>query len=253
MARRTKTTAILGFMAVAVAVAAFAATYVLRDDDPTSRADEPPAGPDRSITPEPGATPDTTQPFWHIPYVNQDREKPTFVGELNGFTIDPAMEGRSPYEICPGQGLHPPRPGEEFAAVVAEGPLQIDPAELPEGTEPHGPPSSFFCGEDVATVVWVFRVRAGTPGVDEGGTLLEVARVRGMERVNHSAPGERWAAATIVGERAVVSKPVIAVGGKVVGSCYVAVYQPETDVMTSVLALSASEEFCISVAETMLR
>lgn len=252
MARRTKISATLGFTAVAVAVAAFAATYVLRDDDPTSRADEPPAGPDRTITPEPGATPDTTQPFWHIPYVNQDREKPTFVGELNGFTIDPAMEGRSPYEICPGEGLHPPRPGEEFAALK-EGPLQIDPALLPDGIEREGHyPDSFLCRDELVLALWTFDIRPGTPGANAGGGGVNILRSRGLERVVREAPADRWSATTIAGYRAIVSGPIVAIGDKQYGSCYAAVYQPDSDVMT-VVSATANEQFCISVVEAVLR
>lgn len=43
--------------------------------------------PPDDVTPEPGTTPDTSEPFWDIPYRNAEEQLPDFQGDLNGITV----------------------------------------------------------------------------------------------------------------------------------------------------------------------
>jgi hypothetical protein len=252
--------------ALAIAMASFALVYSLRDPDRRTVAEGPiafpsevpspgvgpkiePPGPD--VTPEPGMTPDTSKAFWFVPYLNQDRQKPRFVGELNGLQIDPASKGRSALEICPPTGLDLPPPGTTVEVATQLGPLQLDPARMPAGVKPVGLPGVFVCGPDVAQVYWNFEYPAGTPGVNPGGGAINVSRMRGQEPVIHAAPQDRWLATRVAGMPAVASPPIITVNNKSVGTCFVAVYDPETDVLTTVLA-GESLEFCLAVAKEVV-
>lgn len=49
--------------------------------------EENPPGPD--VTPEPGATPDTSLSWWHVPYLNQERMAEVRVQEITGITVGP--------------------------------------------------------------------------------------------------------------------------------------------------------------------
>ena len=65
---------------VAVGASAFTVIYATRGSDAVTQAQAPIDRPAKDVTPPPGATPDTSKPFWHIPYINQDEKRPTFVG-----------------------------------------------------------------------------------------------------------------------------------------------------------------------------
>jgi hypothetical protein len=147
-----------------------------------------------------------------VPYVNQDKEKPIFEGSLNGYDIDPDWKGRSAIEVCPPDGLRSPAPGTELETVSAEGPLQILPTDFGFTAEALEPPYAFLCGEDLTVVYWAFRVPAGTPDVNPGGSDLLITRSRGIEPLNRAAPEDRWHIITIDGHPAVASDPVVAAG-----------------------------------------
>jgi hypothetical protein len=251
--RRRNRIALLIVGALAATAIATLGTYSVRGSDPVSRADEPPRGPDKSATPLPGTTPDTTQPFWHYPFINQDRLRPHFAGQLNGYTIDPGWKGRSPFDLCPGTGLHPPEPARVLETVVGNGPMQIDPRRLPAGVTPESPPDSFLCGNELMQVVWSFDVKAGTPDVNEGGSGLDIWRIRGLDPIQWGAPIERWKAITIAGRPAVLSGPIVTVGTKQFGSCFLGIYDREADVLTGIVGTSANEPFCIKVGEALFR
>lgn len=233
-----------------VGIAAFVAAYTLRGPDEVTTASGSPERPSKEVTPEPGATPDTAAPFWHIPYVKQDEQKPPFSGEFNGYQIAPGGEGkveRTAYDLCPGVGLDAAAPDKLLATVTAPGPLRIDPQSLPVGVRSRDLPGAFLCHGELALAYWLFHAEAGTVDVNPGGSPLSINRIRGQEPVIHSAPEDRWVAVTIGGLPAVVARPIVTVGDEQFGACFAAVYNPDSDVFTTVSAHAANAEFCIAV------
>lgn len=244
----------LGGAALLVAAIAFGATYMLRGPEELADAEAPPPTfPARDVTPEPGSTPSTEAPFWHVPYINEDASKPLFSGDISGIRIDPNAPGGTGYDACPGTGLMPPEPRAELKTATAPGPLSIDPSRLPAGITPADLPDGWLCKGELNQLNWAFSVAAGTANANEGGSSLLIHRRRGLEPIRHAAPEERWGAARINGHDAVVSSPVVAIGSKQFGACFAAVYDKESDVLTTVLASAAMSEFCIEVAEAIVR
>ena len=235
----------------AVALGAFAVVYLGRGDEHPARAGQSGEPSDGAPTAAAGETPDTSQPFWHMPYVEADAAREPFAGDLNGFVIDPdpARSGRTGFDVCPDVGLGPPPPGSELSFATAPGPLQIDPRALPEGIAPSNLPEVFLCRGEVAEIGWTFSVRAGTADANEGGSGLYIRRVKGNEVITYGAPSERWVEASVHGLPVIVSKPIITVGAKQFGGCFLAAYNPETDVLTTVSGLAANEGLCLRVAE----
>lgn len=251
----TSTKAIAGAVACVLAgVAVFIGVYTLRGSDQPIQAGPPPGPPGAGVTPIPGSTPDTSLPFWHIPYINQDNQRPRYSGLLNGFTIDPGWHGKSAYDVCPGTGLEAARSPRE--TVSAPGPLQIEPSVLPGGVSATSftpLPDAWLCKGEPVQFGWSLSVEAGTPDVNPGGSALYISRIRGREPVIHAAPKERWSTTTVAGSPAIVSSPIVVAGDKQFGACFVAVYQEQTDVMTTVLASAANDPFCLRVAEAVLK
>lgn len=88
---------------------AFGSTYSLRGPDRPSRAadGDPATLPDG--TPVPGTTPDTSQPFWWVPYQNAGNLAKKFEGERNGVRITLNPELRLD-RACPGEfRIAPPK------------------------------------------------------------------------------------------------------------------------------------------------
>jgi len=248
--------ALLVLAVVTTTVVAFGATYWLRGPEPVGIAQQPPVSPGLDTTPIPGVMADTSQPFWHIPYINQDREKPTFTGTLNGYEINPGGVGRkerTAFDMCPGVGLSDPAPGRLLPTVTGPGPLRIDPRTLPEGVVPTDGPYAFLCRDNPAITYWLFHVDAGTPHANPGGSDLSIHRNVGRDPVTHAAPRDRWSAVTIAGLPAVVASPIVSIGDKQFGDCFVALYDPRSDVFTTVSAGAANAEFCTSVMEVLVR
>lgn len=241
-----------GLMAVALAMAAFTITYLARGSDPASRAQPPGDGPATGATPLPSATPDTSQPFWYMPYVNADQAKPPFVGTLNGIPIDPDHQGRTPYEVCGGSGMDLVDPDVLMETVTRAGPLAVNPARFPASVRSLDGPWAWTCPDGLAQVSWIFHVAAGTAHVNPGGSDLTVDRIRGLDPVMHSAPADRWFAAEVAGRPAVAQRPVVVAGDKQFGSCFVAVWDVRSNILTTVSAGAANAEFCLLIAEEVV-
>lgn len=240
-------------LVVAVGVGAFTIVYATRGSDAVSQAQAPIEPPAKDVTPPPGGTPDTSKPFWHIPYINQDEKRPIFVGTLNGYTIDPAAPERSAYDVCPGVGLDQAYPSTADGLVAAPGPLRIDPSSLPALLGEMTRTDAWACKGNLTMVSRSFRLKPGAEGVNEGGGSLQIFRAIGNDPVGWAAPQERWNAIQVNGLPAVVSRPIVSVGTKQFGDCFVAVYEPRTDVKTTVWGAAANESVCLAVAEAVIQ
>ena len=164
-----------GLVVLGAFAASFAIPYwLVRGDDTVLRAQEPGAGPavelprllgidpdDTEVTPVPGSTPDTSAPFWFIPYVNADNKKPRFRGSLGGLEIDPDfVDTRTGADVCPGEGhLREPFPDEYLALIADPGPFSIDPRSMPAGLTPSEVPTVLVCGpSEIWLTSWFFSV-----------------------------------------------------------------------------------------------
>ncbi len=265
--------AVVGALLLGAVAASFAIPYwLLRDEDPVTRAQGPAGAPDSTpgrtgtprpaidpndteVTPVPGSTPDTTQPFWFIPYVNADRKKLPFKGNLNGFEIDPDyVDRRTGFDACPGEGLTDPPYDQYRATVVQPGPFSIDPAKLPAGLTSLDGPWVFVCKRvEIWITQWTFSVQAGTPGANPGGGSISVTKTRGLRPIAVPRPSDRWSSATIAGRPAIVSGPFVTAEKGQFGSCMAFVYDRDHDVLTEVVGTSANTVLCVDVAEAVLR
>lgn len=225
-------------LAAAVAVAVMA--WALGEDSDSAPADggeTPGPGASATVAGSPTVTPSAP-----------------FVGTLNGTAIDPGWRGPPPFEVCPEVGLEPVSPVELLQGTVAgQDRLRVDPALMPEGVAQAEAPGGFACRGNLVEVAWAFSVAPGTADANPGGGTVFVRRVVGNEPLQHGAPAERWSAATIGRQPAVVLRAVVEEEGRQFGECLAAFYDAETDVLTTVVAVAANGAFCVRVAESVAR
>lgn len=239
---------IVGGLAILTFMLAFATIYIVREPDAPGAASERPSTPDQSATVEPNATPDTSQPGWHIPHVNEWDASDKFSGELNGFIIDPSATPVPALEVC-ATGLDQLPNAEAATAATSDGPLQVDPTRLPAGVTAGEAPMVWLCGQDIYQVAWSMGAAAGTDEVNTNGSPLFIHRVKGKVALSGGAPEDAWEIFQVGGQPAVGHDSIVSVGDAQFGSCRAAVYDAETDVMTVVTADAANLPFCKAVLE----
>lgn len=149
-------------------------------------------GPDE--TPVPGTTPDTSKPFWYIPYLNQDRLAAKFHGNINGIevgaTSGPVMECEQVY-----------RP--DWEAAIAGTAFATDFSSLPAGISLASAPEVVFCDDGrPLRMEAVMDVGAQVEGAGPGGAQIAMSRVAGVRWWREAAPPERWHAGVIDGQPA---------------------------------------------------
>ncbi len=201
--------------------------------------------PGRTVTPEPGSTPDRSQPFWFVPYQNADRMKPRFEGELNGFLIEfGADDGR---EGCPSP--------EWLDSLESEGTeMSVFPRVLPEGTMvEHGSLSTglaTICSGRIVHAFAKFIVPAEPPEGRLGGSF-SVVRMRVPAPVISSVlvPEDRWMEASFGGRSAVVARPILDELG--LGRSAIAVYDMTTGILTLLDADGIPHEELMAVARSL--
>jgi hypothetical protein len=184
-----------------------------------------PRGPD--VTPVPGATPDVSQPWWYVPYVNADAKKPLFAGLVNGVFISTDPEG--PDIPC----------GDAAAADLsaADGrPLAIHPSYISPGTTPE-PASNgqavALCNGQLASAEARFSVAPDDSKGLRGGSFAIYRFRSSTARAQALAPADRWGSGTVNGIRAAVASPILADLG--VGNSALVFY--ENGVVTRVTAV----------------
>lgn len=200
---------------------------------------EVPPGPNE--TPVPGSTPDTTRPFWYVPYENQDRLTPKFHGTINGIEVGRAS---GPAPSCAGVSIKP-----DFD-VVRGSAFQIQVSALPKGVALAGPPQIAQCPD--GRIIWMtfeLNVVPGTPGANEGGGGITVWRWADVRWIPQEAPAERWKPSSIAGRPAVVLRPVL----DNVGQSAIVVADDATGGSTTLLGVSVSPGLIQQVAEALYR
>jgi hypothetical protein len=140
-----------------------------------------------------------------------------------------------------------------LATVTSKGALQIDPKALGEGISASTLPEAFLCKGTLALVDWTLSVAPGTASVNPGGSDLIITRSKGKDPVIHSAPLDRWHSVAVAGNPGILSSPIVSVGNKQFGDCFLAVYQATTDVLTTITGTAANDGFCLAIGEAILR
>jgi DNA-binding CsgD family transcriptional regulator len=221
----------------AVAKGSEAATvFVPTATPPTLVVGEPP-GPD--VTPIPGATPDTSQPWWYVPYLNADRDKPRFDGTLAGIRIGPNVD---PGSSCEGgvtsMGTVSDTTGTRFDLEL--------PYQPPQTTRQPGSEYVMLCDGQVVSSEADYTVAADSTGSPFGGSL-KVYRHVGDPIASLSIASERWRAGTIATRPAAIAEPILPDIG--LGESAVVVYGD--GVLTEVHADGIPMDELMKVAESL--
>lgn len=227
---------------------------------PTARAEWPPyppgEGPGRGpalvdppgadVTPIPGATPDTTQPWWYVPYLNAERLKGPFEGMIGAFRVQVA-----PFDVaqgCKEIQLKPPSSAQST-------PLEISPDYLPAGRVAageidHVAPNSVavVCDGQLISAERTFEIEVPDGSGDSSqGLSISVLRYRGERVVSAHMSAERWMVGEVAGAPAAFASPVV---GKV-GQSAVLVAQGEY--VTRVFGQGVSLDELRRVAEGIVK
>ena len=164
-----------------------------------------------------------------------------FEGELAGITTTKTPVDRSPFDICAGGLDQLPVPQARAIASQPGGRLAVDPARLPAGLSVSdiSAPDVFVCGSEAVSVVELLRVLPGTPNFNPGGgTVIVMREGFGPPQLRAGAPRDRWRLVDVGGVTGVVEDPV---GGRGPGreGCRAALWNPDTEVFTSIDAITA--------------
>lgn len=179
--------------------------------------------PGPEVTPEPGATPDTTKPFWYIPYENAERMKPKVQGELNGITVG-VTDGPS---LDCGFGGH--LFGEEALAATKGTPFEINFDQLPDGVKPMVETAEVFLCED-GSPHWL-NIDLDQRTLGSTRFHISIARWWGLTLWVDSGSAERWSTGTVAGRNAVFLDQIIP--GRL-GDASVIVLDPEIEGSTRI-------------------
>ncbi len=201
-----------------------------------------PPGPD--VTPIPGATPDTSQPWWYVPYSNAEQRKPLFQGDVNGIAI--TLGDAGPDLPCTEVT------SAELSAVDGTS-LAINLSWVPPGTSPPQPTTGglavAICNGQLASSEASFEVAGDEAKRVYGGFFAiyryrsSVARAQAFVRVG------RWSAGTVAGIPAAVGAPILPEIG--LGSSAIVFYKD--GVVTRVTADGLPLKQVLQIAEGLLR
>ena len=200
------------------AAGSFYARDALRSDAPESAATptSPVVRGSSLSTPEPGETPDPTQPDWYLKWVHQDgmRERRDIV--VNGFSVGPGVQ---PQQGTPCDERNGPQATDFNSAQASR--VAIHPSYLPFGLSVTDG-SAVSCGDEIALNVvlmelpqvddvdLISRTKRGEDyfALPRGGSI-EILRVVAEPAWSSSIPPERWMPGTIAGLPAAIGRPLI--------------------------------------------
>ncbi len=194
-------------------------------------------GPD--VTPEPGSTPDTSVPYWYVPYQNADNKLPRADQEVAGVLVGPTAAIQVAYpERCDSGGYV-----SDFSKV-ASSPLSIAPSFLPAQASVDFQEAT-DCDDFVLTHELIYfvhpedgvetRIRSGEVDFfeSEHGGQIRVFRARvSAPAFPLDVPTARWTAGTVAGHPAALARPILDGG---YGEAAVVVWDAASGVMTAVV------------------
>ena len=105
--------------------------YLVRSPEPVIHAQTSPTIPAANATPAPNSTPDTSSPFWYVPYLNQERDAVKFDGAIAGVSITAQANQANGFDVCPGTGRTRAPGVSAVQAARNAGAVKIDDRTLP--------------------------------------------------------------------------------------------------------------------------
>lgn len=202
------------------------------------------APPGPSVTPKPGETPDTTKPFWYVPFGNQDRMAPKQTDPVNGIRFG-VKDG--PLPLCTKTTIP-----KDWHAAVAGTSFDLKIGSLPAGATLRGTPRVGQCADD-GRIMWIiadFNVAPAT-GVNDGGGALTISRWEAVRWYSQEFSASLVSAAQVHGRPAVfVEVPITA---KIIGQAAVVVVDDEIQGSTMLLGSDVSLAVIKNVAEALYR
>lgn len=206
---------------------------------------DPPAN---DVTPEPGSTPDTSQPWWWKPWENAERDQPIFEGELAGILIqrEPAPTRA---DVLANEGCEPfyPTPRREARGTA----LDPEPPWLPANSHPIDDEFdiAIWCGNDVLSARAQWRV---PPDQESGLHGAEILVYRyffdGTPAAMVALPEGRWFQSDVAGFPAAVARPLVENGFGQSAIVFV-----DGDIVTQVVARGLTVEQLLHIAGGLAR
>lgn len=194
-------------------------------------------GPD--VTPIPGATPDTSQPWWYVPYLNAQRDKPLLDSTIAGIRIGPDVDpGSSCTDGTSSLGTVADTQGTRFDLEL--------PYQPPATVRQPGNEYVTLCDGQVVSSEADYTVGANPAGSPFGGSF-KVYRHVGDPIASLSIASERWRTGTVATLPAAIAEPILPDIG--LGESAVVVFNDE--VVTVVRGNNIPMDEVLKVAESL--
>lgn len=202
--RRTFQVIAVTLVLAGIGVGSFFAVRTLTGGSGPASAENPPTAfpepPGPNVTPAPGTTPDTSKPWWYVPYLNAERDKPLFDGTIAGVRI---AYGEDPGNVCPD--------GKQTIGSYNDTigtSLSLKPSYLPKGAEPESDAFVGLCDGKPAIAQATYLVSAD-PLVPRYGGSIVILRHRGKPVASLAIPRDRWHEGTVAGHHAAIAEPIL--------------------------------------------
>lgn len=241
---------------VAVAVGFTLGRVVLTDETATAQPGAQPAGApgqrtppvDPDATPPPGATPDTSQPLWYVPYLNRNRDFPEFDGELNGIKIHLHARAGDPNPRGCGGSFEVALGDAALQAAVSAG-LISESFDIPGAVPAENRPILELCDGKPQFFQQLYSFPPDHARANRGGGYAEIQVLVGSDTAHIGQPEERWTTGSVKGLPAAFLRPILET--PVLGDSAVLVLRPGP-VLLQVVCAEASLSLCQDVAAEVL-
>ncbi len=244
LGRRTSIGAVLAVLVLGAA--AFGLGRIAGSDDAATAQPGPvePPGPD--VTPVPGSTPDTSKPFWYVPYDNANDKLARFDRTINGIQIGPSVQAA------------------ELHCEASPESMRIEPRFLPRGAILSEKDEQAKCGDET---YYALEYQYYVPGDETDNKRIttgektffdadrprfiqvqKIAQVRPVFRTDYAS--ERFREARIGGFPAVVGPPIFEAG---YGRSIILIYDEKNRVLTTLTGTDVSIGEIVAIGEGIMR
>lgn len=199
-------------------------------------------------TPIPGATPDKSDPNWWVPYWNEDRDRPNFVGEIAGVQIG-TPPGNDVDGVCasrPVTLLY----GDVAAEKWKASPVSVNLKAIPDWATLNMPQEFTVCADgSLNSSQTVLRVDDPTGKCERGCGAITIFRTAGAVRSPATATVPLWSEGIVAGHPAAIARPPAAN----IGNSWVAIRDEETGVLTTLWGQGLYVETLLEIAEAVMK
>lgn len=197
-----------------------------------------PPGPE--VTPVPGSVPDTSQPWWYVPYYNADRDLLRTDHLVGDIWIGPGV-------LADIEGCHNTIATKVNPDVITASDISTDISKIIS----HG-----FVAEDIIGITCEGKAvafeanftRPSNPNTGDFGGAVKVYRYKGMPAYSTSIPDERWREGRVAGLPAAIAQPILQMG---LGSSAIVTYDGSITTIISVDGIT--DDDLITIAESILK